>query len=301
MPLRAGTTVDHVDLSEDNETNDAELRITYTQTSPSNTPPTATIDSITPNPATTGQSVTFTGHGVDTDGTVTAYEWTSSISGALSTATTFSTSSLSAGTHTISLRVQDDDGAWSTPVTSSVTVTSPSNTPPTAFIDSITPNPATTGQSVTFTGHGVDTDGTIAAYEWTSSISGALSTTTTFSTSSLSAGTHTISLRVKDDDGAWSTPVTSSVTVTSPSNTSPTAFIDSITPNPATTGQSLPSPDTVLIPMAPLPPMNGHRASMEPYPPPPPSPHLPSLQGPTPYRCASRMTMVRGQLRSPGV
>ena len=92
------------------------------------------------------------------------------------------------------------------PVTSSVTVTSPSNTPPTAFIDSITPNPATTGQSVTFTGHGVDTDGTVTAYEWTSSISGALSTATTFSTSSLSAGTHTISLRVQDDDGAWSTP-----------------------------------------------------------------------------------------------
>ena len=87
-------------------------------------------------------------------------------------------------------------------------------TPPTAFIDSITPNPATAGQSVTFTGHGDDTDGTIAAYEWTSSISGALSTTTTFSTSSLSAGTHTISFRVKDDDGAWSTPVTSSLTVT---------------------------------------------------------------------------------------
>ena len=121
--IETSTTVRHVDFSEDNETNDAELRITYTQTSPSNTPPTATIDSITPNPATTGQSVTFTGHGVDTDGTVTAYEWTSSISGALSTTTTFSTSSLSAGTHTISLRVQDDDGAWSTPVTSSVTVT----------------------------------------------------------------------------------------------------------------------------------------------------------------------------------
>ena len=35
----------------------------------------------------------------------------------------------------------------------------------------------------------------------------------TFSTSALSAGTHTISFRVKDDDGAWSAPVTSSVTV----------------------------------------------------------------------------------------
>ena len=48
------------------------------------------------------------------------------------------------------------------------------NQSPTAFIDSITPSPATVGQSVTFTGHGVDTDGTIAAYEWTSSINSTL-------------------------------------------------------------------------------------------------------------------------------
>ena len=40
------------------------------------------------------------------------------------------------------------------------------------------------------------------------------SATSTFSTASLSPGTHTISLRVRDDDGAWSTPVTSSLTVT---------------------------------------------------------------------------------------
>ena len=95
-----------------------------------------------------------------------------------------------------------------------MTVASPTNTPPTAVIDSITPNPATVGQSVTFTGHGNDTDGTVTAYEWTSSITGILSTASTFSTSSLSAGTHTVSFRVRDDDGAWSSPVTSSVTVT---------------------------------------------------------------------------------------
>ena len=126
--IETSTTVRHVDFSEDNETNDAELRITYTTSSSSNTPPTAIIDSITPNPATVGQSVTFTGHGDDTDGTVTAYEWTSSITGILSTASTFSTSSLSAGTHTISFSVRDDDGAWSTPVTSSVTVSGGSTT-----------------------------------------------------------------------------------------------------------------------------------------------------------------------------
>ena len=239
--IETSTTVRHVDFSEDNEANDAELRITYTQSSSPNTPPTATIDSITPNPANSGESVTFTGHGNDTDGTVTTYEWTSSITGILSAASTFSMSSLSPGTHTISLRVRDDDNAWSAPVTSSVTVNASPNAPPTATIDSITPNPATTGQTITFTGHGDDTDGTIATYEWSSTINGVLSTsaTSTYSTSTLSPGTHTISLRVRDDDNAWSAPVTSSVTVNASPNAPPTATIDSITPNPATTGQTI--------------------------------------------------------------
>ena len=212
--VEGGTTPNHVDLSEDNEVTNAEIRITYTQTSPSNDPPAAVIDSISPSPVNAGQSVTFTGHGVDTDGSVNVYEWTSSINGTLSSSGTFSTSSLSAGTHTISFRVRDNDGAWSSPVTSSLTVIALSNDPPAAVIDSISPSPVNAGESVTFTGHGVDTDGSVNVYEWTSSINGTLSSSGTFSTSSLSAGTHTISFRVRDNGGAWSSPVTSSLTVT---------------------------------------------------------------------------------------
>jgi len=121
--VEAGTTANHLDLSEDNEVTNAEIRISYRQTSPSNSPPTAVLDSISPSPVNAGQAVTFTGHGVDTDGTVTAYEWTSSINGTLSSNSTFSTSSLAVGIHTISFRVQDNGGAWSSPVTSSLTVT----------------------------------------------------------------------------------------------------------------------------------------------------------------------------------
>jgi hypothetical protein len=87
-----------------------------------NASPTATIDSITPNPADAGQSVTFTGHGTDTDGTIAAYSWSSSINGTLSTEASFSTSALSLGTHTITFRVQDDQGAWSTDATDTLVV-----------------------------------------------------------------------------------------------------------------------------------------------------------------------------------
>lgn len=40
------------------------------------------------------------------------------------------------------------------------------NQPPTAIIDSISPAPAMQGQTITFTGHGADSDGTIVAYNW---------------------------------------------------------------------------------------------------------------------------------------
>ncbi|MCU0597969.1 MAG: PKD domain-containing protein, partial [Desulfobacterales bacterium] len=46
--------------------------------------------------------------------------------------------------------------------------------PPTAVIDAIAPNPADEGQLVTFTGRGSDSDGSVAGYKWSSSISGDL-------------------------------------------------------------------------------------------------------------------------------
>ena len=89
-------------------------------------PPTAYIDSITPNPAEVGEEVSFTGHGEDSDGSVTGYRWDSSIDGLLNdTAASFTTSSLSEGVHTITFTVYDDDGADSEPVTHVLTVEMP--------------------------------------------------------------------------------------------------------------------------------------------------------------------------------
>ena len=91
------------------------------------------------------------------------------------------------------------------------------NIPPIAHIDSITPNPATEGKTVTFTGHGTDTDGTIVAYNWRSSKDGQLSTLASFSTSSLSVGTHTIYFKVQDNNGAWSSEVSDTLVITTES------------------------------------------------------------------------------------
>ncbi len=78
-----------------------------------NDPPKAHIDSIAPNPAIQGETVWFSGHGEDSDGTTTAYEWHSTIDGTLSYSKDFASSSLSVGIHAISFRVMDNDLAWS--------------------------------------------------------------------------------------------------------------------------------------------------------------------------------------------
>jgi PKD repeat protein len=327
------------------------VKFNFIESGQENLPPTAVIDSISPNPALVGYHVMFEGYGEDLDGDVVAYQWTSSIDGPIGSTSSFSTSSLSAGTHTIRLVVTDNEGAlsdeavsylvvesasdgliidngdsrtsstgtwavsggtlpygsdslwardgatytwymdsqpsgtyevfmwWSgyssrsasVPVTiehgglttslnidqsqdagkwnslgrytfngsGRVTITAAygsgvstcadavrfsyigpaeENLPPTAVIDSISPNPASVGQTVTFQGDGTDQDGSIAAYRWTSNIDGQIGSSSSFSTSSLSAGNHTISLVVTDDKGALSDEASASLLIESTAN-----------------------------------------------------------------------------------
>ena len=85
--------------------------------------------------------------------------------------------------------------------------------PPTAYIDVVSPTNASLGEAVSFTGHGVDPDGSIAAYNWRSSLDGDLSTSASFMTSSLSQGTHTVWFKVQDDGGDWSKEILTTVIV----------------------------------------------------------------------------------------
>jgi N-acetylneuraminic acid mutarotase len=92
-------------------------------------------------------------------------------------------------------------------------IAEPENQPPTAYIDSITPNPSTKGETVSFVGHGSDIDGTIKGYKWRSSIDGTIGTTASFDTATLSNGTHTIYFSVKDNNDAWSAEAMAAFTV----------------------------------------------------------------------------------------
>jgi hypothetical protein len=84
--------------------------------------PTARIDRIDPGSIVAGDQIRFSGSGIDSDGTITAYAWRSSIDGDLSSEPEFFTDTLSMGTHTIYFKVQDNDGIWSTEVSQVVYV-----------------------------------------------------------------------------------------------------------------------------------------------------------------------------------
>jgi hypothetical protein len=115
--------------------------------------PTATIDSITPNPATQGDdTVRFKGHGYDSDGYIVDYYWKSSKDGKLSSSKEFtkSASNLDVGTHTIYFKVKDDDGQWSDWATMTLKIKEAITRKPDLIVSSIkfNPNPASAGNDV---------------------------------------------------------------------------------------------------------------------------------------------------------
>ncbi|NOQ53893.1 MAG: hypothetical protein GQ558_04740, partial [Thermoplasmata archaeon] len=171
--------------------------------------PTAAIDAILPQAPTEGVPVTFRGSFSDKENDVREFLWGSDIDGTLSVHQEFSTSSLSKGVHTITFRVMDGYGAWSTNATMTVEV----NGIPSAIIIGIEPSLANEGDVVRFEGGYEDFEDAVTTFEWVSDIDGPLSSDRSFDISTLSAGTHGINFRVMDDHGVWSEHAVGSVLI----------------------------------------------------------------------------------------
>jgi len=175
-----------------------------------------------PSGPTSGKSntdYTYTASATDPNGIDVKYGWDwgdgSAIewSGWLSSGQTCSMSHKwgSKGSYDVKVKAMNkgsQEGSFSNPLTVYIDME-----PPTAYIDSITPKTVNEGDEVSFEGHGDDTDGSVVAYNWRSSIDGQLSTAASFKTTSLSVGSHTIYFKVQDNDGLWSSEVHGSVTV----------------------------------------------------------------------------------------
>ena len=170
--------------------------------------------------ALVGQTVTYSAAGSTGDpGLNGSYAWDLDGDGTFETTTstpTVSTSYSTLGSRTVHLRVTDTYGATSTAALTEVVHRAPTA----AF--TINPNPATTGQQVTFDGSSSTDDDPIAKYEWDLDGDGtfetdtqAVATTTkTFAT----AGTYTVRLRVTDDHGVQDV-ISHTVTVNDPTTT----------------------------------------------------------------------------------
>jgi gliding motility-associated-like protein len=155
-------------------------------------------------------SVSITGSGTDSDGTIASYLW-SQVSGPNTATTTNLTlptitfSNLIAGTYIFRITVTDNKGAKGQKDVSVKVNPQPVNIPPVANAGPDMPITLPVN-SVTLSGSGTDTDGTINTYAWTQ-ISGPspadLTSPATASTNAdnLVEGIYVFRLTVTDDDG----------------------------------------------------------------------------------------------------
>ena len=175
----------------------ADNRVTFRYGTP--TRPTVRIDSIGPDPVTEGETVEFTGSAFP-EKTIAMYRWRSNlVASDLSEQSSFATDALPPGAHEITFSAQDQDGDWSNEAEATLTV----KERPIATIESISPSPATVGETITFVGSATPVDD-IAEFRWRTSEGDDLSDQATFSSASLPVGTHTILFSARNALGVWS-------------------------------------------------------------------------------------------------
>jgi hypothetical protein len=201
------------------------VRVINLRTSASNDAPFVTISSPANNTSVlVGTPVSFNASALDfEDGTLSSsIAWSSSRDGALGTGAALTPGSLSVGAHVITASATDSQSATGT-ATVNVTITEPFNEPPTLSVSAPTEGATfNVGAMASFAGTASDVeDGSISnGITWTSSRSGLLGSGATLSVS-LVAGTHTITARIQDSGGKFTT-VSRNVTVVVPGNNQPT-------------------------------------------------------------------------------
>ena len=116
----------------------------------------------------------------------------------------FTFSSDSKGSFNVQFSAHDDGREVAQSQTLTIDVTDYSI--PIAIIRWISPNPAAKGETIMFHGN-VSGDDLMRSYHWRSSKDGFLASKKSFSSSTLSSGTHRIYFKVRDDQGFWSDEV----------------------------------------------------------------------------------------------
>src|SRR5207247_9182644 len=121
-----------------------------------------------------------------------------------------------AGSYTVTLTVKDNQNASSSPVSHTVQVNAP-NQPPSAAFTFNCP-----GLGCSFSDQSSDPDGSVTSWQWTFGDATTGSTAQNPSHTYSAGGSYTVTLTVKDNQNASSSPVSHTVQV-SPLNQPPTA------------------------------------------------------------------------------
>src|SRR5437899_3517975 len=187
-------------------------------TPPPNQSPVAAFTSSCPTLA-----CSFSDQSSDPDGSVTSWQWTFGDGTTGSTAQNPSHTYSAAGSYTVTLTVKDNQNASSSPVSHTVQVTAPNQPPSAAFTFNCT------ALGCSFTEQSSDPDGSATSWQWTFGDGTTGSTAQNPSHTYSAAGSYTVTLTVKDNQNASSSPVSHTVQVTAP-NQAPTAALTSSCP-----------------------------------------------------------------------
>jgi large repetitive protein len=168
-----------------------------------NRPPAASF-SVSPSSPSTLQTITFTSTSTDADGSIASYAWDLDNDGNFNdgTGSVAQHSFPFSGTHTVRLLVTDNNGE-SDIATKEIEV---GNQPPVASFDYSPPSPST-GDKIALSSTATDPDGSIIDYSWDLNGDDEFGDATgaQAEVSFPDPGSHTVRLRVTDDNGASAT------------------------------------------------------------------------------------------------
>jgi hypothetical protein len=222
---------------------------------------TTTTLASTPNPSTSGQSVTFTASvtGTAPTGTVGFVDGGSAIPGCSGVAlsgtantrsATCTTSVLAAGSHSIVANYSGDAGNGASSSAALAQTVNGSSPAPTTTTVAGSPNPSTSGQTVTFTASvtGSAPTGTVAFKDGGNTISGCTAValggsgntrTAACATAALSTGTHSIVASYSGNTANAASNSAASTQTVNGTGPSPSTTTVASSPNPSIAGQTV--------------------------------------------------------------
>jgi len=238
-PTQAGTFTITLTASNEDGKDTATLTLTVSPKTV-DAPPTINSAFATPNPAITGQRVTFSATAVDPENAVPTYTWDFK-DGSTDSGATVNHTFTTAGTYAVAVSVSD--GTNTVTRTISLTVSAPTTQDP--VIDSVTAdiNPAAPNTQVTFTANASSPAGEALTYSWIFGDNTALTAGNPAKHSYSAKGQYTVTLTVSD------------VSKRSVNFNNFTMFVtDATDPQNLDTGKIITSPDGMQITVLPAPP-----------------------------------------------